>query len=147
LDATLPHTCLDTSTCYQYIEYSSVSHIFKFIDSYPTYVLSPNIRHINQAIFFLPSQMAQMNTSLNSAFPDILVPGSSYRIVNAKRITTEKGICLLVWLLSTPHILCKFPGNLACILSDYEIEQINNNKLFVSFSFFGKHDLVNPFFK
>jgi len=83
--------------------------------------------------------MSDMNAILASAMADSLVPGSTYLIMNAQRIPTENGMRLFVKLRATPqNIFCKLPGGLAYLFTDYQVDQINNDRLFVNLSFWGK---------
>jgi len=52
---------------------------------------------------------------------------------------------LFVKLHAAPqNIFCKMPGGLAYLFSDYQIDQINNEKLFVNLSFCGKSISGDP---
>jgi len=70
--------------------------------------------------------------------PGNLVPGLSYRIIAAQKVPTESGMRLFVKLRAAPqNIFCKMQGDLTYLFTDYQIEQINKEKLFVKFSFWG----------
>jgi len=71
------------------------------------------------------------------ATPANLVPGLSYLVIAAQKIPTERGMPLFIKLRAAPkNIFYKMPGDLAYLLTDHQIEQINK-KLFINFSFWG----------
>ena len=79
-----------------------------------------------------------MNVLYASSTPASLVPGLSCLIIAAQKIPTEWGIRLFIKLRAAPkNIFYKMPGDNAYLLTDYQIEQINNEKLFINFSFWG----------
>ena len=83
--------------------------------------------------------MADMSALFASAMPGSLVPGLAYLIMYAQKIQAEDGMRLFVKLRPAPqNIFCKMPGGLAYPFTDYQIDQINNEKLFVNLSFWGK---------
>jgi len=83
--------------------------------------------------------MADMSVLFASAMPGSLQPGLSYLIISAQKVQTESGMRLFVKLRATPkNVFCKMPGGLAYLFTDYQLEQINNEKLFVNVSFWGK---------
>jgi hypothetical protein len=84
-----------------------------------------------------------MRVFFAGATPGNLVPGLSYLIIAAQRVPTESGMRLFLKLRETPqNIFCKMQGDLNYLFSDYQIEQINKQKLFVNLSFWGNHYLV-----
>jgi len=83
--------------------------------------------------------MADMSALFASAMPGNLVPGFSYLIIVAQKVLTESGLRLFVKLRVAPqNIFCKMQGDLTYLFTDYQIEQINKEKLFVNLSFRGK---------
>jgi len=79
------------------------------------------------------------------ATPSNLVPGLSYLVIAAQKIPTERGMRLFIKLRAAPkNIFYKMPGDLAYLLTDHQIEQINNKKLFINFSFWGTSLSGNP---
>ena len=95
-----------------------------------------------QYVIILASQMADMSALFSRAMHANLVPGLTYLIMYAQKIQTENGMRLFVKLRAAPqNIFCKVPEGLAYLFSDYQIDQINNEKLFVNLSFWGNHFL------
>jgi len=86
-----------------------------------------------------------MNVLYASSTPASLVPGLSYLIIAAQKIPTERGMRLFIKLRAAPkNIFYKMSGDLACLLTDHQIEQINNEKLFINFSFWGTSPSGDP---
>ena len=74
--------------------------------------------------------MADMSALFSRAMPGCLVPGLTYLITYAQKIQAENVMRLFVKLHAAPqNIFCKMPGGLAYLFSDYQIDQINNEKL------------------
>jgi len=72
------------------------------------------------------------------ATPANLVPGLSYLVIAAQKIPTERGMRLFIKPRAAPkNIFYNMPGDLAYLLTDHQIERINNQKLFINFSFWG----------
>ena len=79
------------------------------------------------------------------ATPTNLVPGLSYLVIAAQKIPTERGMRLFIKLRAAPkNIFYKMPGDLAYLLTDHQIERINNQKLFINFSFWGTSPSGDP---
>ena len=74
-----------------------------------------------------------------------LVPGTEYRIRHARKITSENGIKLLLALQTEDHSLfCIFPHDLGNMLTDLQIEHVNNRTrlltaLYIGRNPYGKH--------
>ena len=80
-----------------------------------------------------------MNVLYASSTPASLMPGLSYLIIAAQKIPTERGMRLFIKQRAAPkNIFYKMPGDLAYLLTDYQIEQINNEKLLLT-SLSGEH--------
>ena len=94
-------------------------------------------------IFILTSQMKSMNPALTRKMDNCLVPGQTYRIINAKRMPTKKGMRLYVVLRifledRFQDVLFKLPGGFSYLFSYPQIDRINSKKLHITFSYFGK---------
>jgi hypothetical protein len=75
--------------------------------------------------------MTKMNVLYASSTPASLVPGLSYLVIAAQKITTERGMRLYIELRAAPkNIFYKMSGDLAYLLTDHQIEKINNEKLY-----------------
>jgi len=89
--------------------------------------------------------MADMSALFSRAMPVSLVPGMAYLIMYAQKIQTENGMHLFVKLHAEPkNVFCKIPEGLAYLFSDSQIDQINNEKLFVNLSFWGRSRSGDP---
>jgi len=89
--------------------------------------------------------MSDMNALFSRAMTVSLVPGMAYLIMYAQKIMTENGMRLFVKLHAEPkNVFCKMPEGLAYLFSDSQIAQINNEKLFVNLSFWGKSRSGDP---
>ena len=71
---------------------------------------------------------------------DSLVPGTEYRIMHARKITSEDDIKLLLALYTAAHsLLCIFPNDLGDVLTDLQIEHVNNKTRILTAIYNGKN--------
>jgi len=79
--------------------------------------------------------MAHANPTYNSQ-----VPGTEYSIMHARKITSENGIKLLLALHTADHSLfCIFPNELGNMLTDLQIEHVNNKTRTLTAIYNGKN--------
>jgi hypothetical protein len=87
--------------------------------------------------------MASTNSSC-----DFLVQGTEYRIMHACKITSEDGIKLLLVLHTADHSLfCIFPTELGNMLTDLQIEHVNNKTRILTAIYDGKNPYGDMYFK
>jgi hypothetical protein len=80
--------------------------------------------------------MASNTNSTNAP----LVPGTEYRIMHARKITSDKGIKLLLALHTEDHSLfCIFPHDIGDMLADLQIEHVNNRTRILTALYIGRN--------
>ena len=80
-----------------------------------------------------------MTTS--NSHTNVLVPGTEYLIKRASRIQTENGPKLLLWLHVADHsLICYFPTDLGHMLTDQQIQHVNNETRILTGLYIG----INP---
>ena len=66
--------------------------------------------------------------------------GTEYKIMHARKITSENGITLLLALHAADHSLfCFFPNELGNMLTDLQIEHVNNKTRILTAIYIGKN--------
>jgi len=70
---------------------------------------------------------------------DSLVPGTEYRIMHARKITSEDDMKLLALYTAAHSLFCIFPNDLGNVLTDLQIEHVNNKTRILTAIYNGKN--------
>jgi hypothetical protein len=94
---------------------------------------------ISQGLSFLTSQMAHANSTYASLV-DSLVPCTEYRIMHARKIVSETSTERLLALHTADHSLfCIFPTDLGTMLTDLQINHVNNRTRILTAVYIGRN--------